>query len=56
LLYVYDGKTLRPVDFGETAPPGTCYHLSSADGLLVSIGPKDLFQFDGKTWIDLLSE
>lgn len=43
-----DGK-LKPVDFGDDVPL-TCYHLSAADGIMWSIGPKDVMQFDGSTW------
>ncbi|OEZ88671.1 hypothetical protein JAB6_07120 [Janthinobacterium sp. HH104] len=43
-----DGK-LRPVDFGDDVPL-TCYHLSAADGIMWSIGAKDVMQFDGSTW------
>ncbi|MBT2372846.1 hypothetical protein J7E41_12460 [Pseudomonas fluorescens] len=43
-----DGK-LKPVDFGDDVPL-TCYHLSTADGIMWSIGPKDVMQFDGSTW------
>lgn len=43
-----DGK-LTPVDFGDDVPQ-TCYHLSAADGIMWSIGPKDVMQFDGSSW------
>lgn len=43
-----DGK-LRPVDFGDDVPR-TCYHLSAADGIMWSIGAKDIMEFDGSTW------
>lgn len=43
-----DGK-LTPVDFGDDIPQ-TCYHLSAADGIMWSIGPKDVMQFDGSSW------
>lgn len=43
-----DGK-LIPIDFGDDAPR-TCYHLSAADGIMWSIGPKDVMEFDGANW------
>ncbi|MFJ1617525.1 hypothetical protein ACIODT_30160 [Streptomyces sp. NPDC088251] len=43
-----DGK-LKPVDFGDDVPQ-TCYHLSAADRIMWSIGPKDVMEFDGSNW------
>ncbi len=43
-----DGK-LVPVDFGDDLP-GTVYHLATGDGILLSIGAKDVMSFDGTTW------
>ena len=48
-VYRLEGDTLKPVDFGDDAP-GTCYHLSAADGIMWSIGPKDVMEFDGSNW------
>jgi hypothetical protein len=48
LYTLVDGK-LHVVEFGSDAP-GTCYHLSAGDGVLWSIGAKDLMAFDGNTW------
>lgn len=48
-LYTLEGDTLKLVDFGEDSP-STCFHLSSADGVLWSIGQKDVMAFDGKSW------
>lgn len=47
-----DGK-LEPVDFGDDVPR-TCYHLSAADGIMWSIGPKDVMEFDGSNWKRIL--
>jgi hypothetical protein len=48
-VYRLRGDGLEPVDFGQD-PPKTCYHLSAADGVLWSIGGKDVMSFDGKKW------
>jgi hypothetical protein len=49
-LYELDGDDLRTTDFGECAPPATCYCLSAADGLLWSVGAKNIVEYDGKQW------
>lgn len=43
------GGALERVDFGEDEP-GTFRHLSTADGVLLSTGPKDSMLFDGNAW------
>jgi hypothetical protein len=48
-VYRLEDDKLIPVDFGDDAP-GTCYHLSAADGIMWSIGPKDVMEFDGSSW------
>jgi hypothetical protein len=48
-VYRLEGDKLKPVDFGDDVPR-TCYHLSAADGIMWSIGPKDVMQFDGSNW------
>lgn len=49
-LYVYEGKgALSPVVFGDDAP-SSCGRLSSAEGVLWSIGSDDVFSFDGTQW------
>ncbi len=49
-VYKLMGDTLRRADMGPIKPPSTCHQLSAADGLLWSIGAKDVMQFDGQTW------
>jgi hypothetical protein len=48
-LFLLDGKSLRPIDF-DGAHPRDCGALSAADGLLWSIGQKDVMAFDGQRW------
>jgi hypothetical protein len=43
------GNTVAAVDFGEDRPE-TFYHLSADDGVLWSIGAKDVMAFDGNIW------
>jgi hypothetical protein len=51
-IYVLENGQLIPVDFGEDVPL-TCFHLSAANGVLWSIGAKDLMAFDGVSWTRL---
>ncbi|MCE9529813.1 MAG: hypothetical protein K8T89_01530 [Planctomycetes bacterium] len=44
-----DDDSLKVVDFDNDVPD-TYYHLSAGDGMLWSIGPKDVMAFDGKEW------
>ena len=39
-------------DFGSRVSnaPATCNHLSSRDGIMWSIGAKDIVEFNGKRW------
>ncbi|MCY1449154.1 hypothetical protein D9M71_658760 [compost metagenome] len=48
-LFTLDQDKLLAVDFGEDSP-NSCYHLSAADGVLWSIGGKDIMAFDGNSW------
>jgi hypothetical protein len=48
-VYRLEGDRLKPVGFGKDLPR-TCFHLSAADGVMWSIGAKDLMAFDGKSW------
>lgn len=41
---------LEPVVMGDDPPASTAYHLSAADGVLMSVGAKDVMLFDGKAW------
>lgn len=49
-LYVLQGGQLVPVVFGEDVP-SSCFHLRTAQGVLWSIGKKDVMAFDGKQWL-----
>ncbi len=46
-VYKLVDKELIPIDFGNDIEPGSCYHLSAADGIMWSIGGKDVLEFDG---------
>jgi hypothetical protein len=48
-LYTLEKDELVPVEFKD-GQPETCKHLSAADGILWSIGRKDLFEYNGKKW------
>ncbi|MEQ9728462.1 hypothetical protein ABRP29_22760 [Pseudomonas sp. WHRI 8822A] len=48
-LYWLNGDQLELVDFGDLIP-NSCHSLSSADGLLWSIGENDILAFDGTSW------
>ena len=48
-VYTLEKKGLAEVSMGKDTP-GTCHRLSAADGVLWSIGAKDIMAFDGKTW------
>jgi hypothetical protein len=48
-LYTLENDELKRVHFGADSPT-TCFHLSSADGVLWSIGAKDLMSFNGTKW------
>jgi hypothetical protein len=51
IMFIYRlvNNQLELVNFGSEQP-ATTYHLSSADGVMWSIGEKDLFLFDGNSW------
>jgi hypothetical protein len=48
-LFTLEGNRLVPVDFGDMGPV-TCYNLTTAEGVLWSIGKADIASFDGMTW------
>jgi hypothetical protein len=48
-LYTFEQNRLVEVDFGEIDTP-TCFSLTTADGVLWSIGRDDVVSFDGKSW------
>ena len=48
-IYTLKDGHLHRVDMGEDRPD-TCYHLSVADGVMWSIGAKDILEYDGKSW------
>jgi hypothetical protein len=49
-VYVLDSSAkLELVKFDDDIPK-TCYHLSVAQDVMWSIGPKDVMSFDGDTW------
>jgi hypothetical protein len=48
-LLTLENNKLIPVDFGETKA-SSFYSLSSADGVLWSVGKEDVLSFDGKNW------
>lgn len=48
-----DGNAIRPVDVGLKRPI-TTHRLHARDGLLWSIGEKDILVFDGQVWTEVL--
>lgn len=48
-VYRLEDDKLTPVDFGDEFVQ-TCYLLSAADGIMWSIGFKDVMEFDGSNW------
>jgi hypothetical protein len=49
-LYTLEDNRLEQVDFGGDVPI-TCFHLSAADGVLWSIGAKDVMSYEGTNWV-----
>lgn len=48
-LYTLKGNSLLPVDMGKKTEI-TCYSLTTAEGVLWSIGQDNAFSFDGSKW------
>jgi len=48
-LFTLEGNVLVPVDFGIVDTP-TCFNLTTADGVLWSIGRDDVLSFNGSAW------
>lgn len=48
-VMVLDGDRLLLMNMGKDRPK-TCFHLSTADGVLWSIGAKDIMSYDGNIW------
>jgi hypothetical protein len=48
-VYMLLDDRLERVDFGADLP-ATCYQLSASEGVLWSIGAKDVMAFDGNQW------
>lgn len=48
-VYVLEDDRLLFMNMGKDQPE-TCFHLSTADGVLWSIGARDIMSFDGSTW------
>lgn len=52
VLAYLDGNTIRPIDVGLKRRI-TTHRLHNKDGLLWSIGEKDILVFDGKSWREI---
>jgi len=48
-VYRLNEEELEPVGFGDD-PPKSCYHLSTAKGVMWSIGEYDIMSFDDQSW------
>ncbi len=49
-LFTLEGNALVAVDFGDTPEPESFYSLTTAEGVLWSVGENDVASFDGQTW------
>jgi hypothetical protein len=52
-VYTLDDGQFTLIDF-DGDPPDGCHHLSAADGILWTIGAKDVRQYDGTEWTTIL--
>lgn len=52
-IYVIDEGGLQPFRSGKRLP-GSCYHLSAADGVMWSIGFTEVFEMSTRSWTQLL--
>jgi hypothetical protein len=50
LIYTLEDDVVQPVEFDDDVP-SSFYHLDARDGILWSVGPEDIMQFDGDEWI-----
>lgn len=48
-LYEYVNNSFKPLDMGQDRPE-SCLKLTSAEGVMWSIGTTDIFLFDGSNW------
>lgn len=49
-IFILDGGQLTAVEFGDIEMP-SCYDLTTAEGVMWSIGEDDILSYDGSTWI-----
>jgi hypothetical protein len=52
-IYELVDNELKPMNTGDEIP-STCYRLTSAEGVMWSIGTRDILRFDGKEWERIL--
>ncbi len=49
LFTLEESNSLKIVNMGDDIP-SSCYHVSTGDGMLLSVGRKDVMIFDGEEW------
>lgn len=54
ILVLTDDGLMPESRFADGDAPSTCLHLLKAEDGVVSLGPKDLFTFDGGEWVRLV--
>jgi hypothetical protein len=52
-VFVLDGDRFVPMAIGGETER-SCYQLSAGDGVLWSVGERELWQFDGRSWLHLV--